>query len=114
MGLLETVQKAAQTAVKALGNLPEVVTYTSWTYTNGQPTGTVTLTVSAIRLDYDVSKIDGVNVFAQDRQYMVAGLAFGAVIPSKDDTITSGTDIWTVKRVTTDPASAIYLLQVRK
>lgn len=114
MGLAETIQNAAQTAIKALGNLPVVVIYTSGTYTNGQLTGTVTLTVSAIRLDYDVSKIDGVNVLVHDRQYLIAGRAFGAVVPTKDDTITIGADVWTVKRVTTDPASAAWLLQVRK
>jgi CxxC motif-containing protein (DUF1111 family) len=114
MGLREAVQKAAYTAVQATGNVPDVVTYGSQTYTAGQMTGTTNVTVSAIRIEFDIAKVDGVNVKLQDRQYLIASLALGVIVPAENDTLTVGSEIWTVTRVTTDPAGAAYLLHVRR
>lgn len=114
MGLLDVVQRAAQTAIGVVGNIAESATYTSLTYTNGQASGSTTLTVHAVRIDFDVAKVDGVNVLAQDRQYLIAGLDLGTIVPSQGDTLTLGAEVWTVRRVQTDPAAAAYLMQVRR
>ncbi len=118
MGLRETFQRLAQTAMNAAGNVPESCTFRRIAYdANGQPTGgySASVSVKALRQSLSVEKVDGSNILADDRLYILTALDLGGVVPSEDDLLDFGSGVtWTVKRVETDPAGATHTLQVRR
>lgn len=125
MGLKAAFQSAAQTAVKAFGDLPEEVTYRSWGSTSYDlDTRAVTQTMTEKKIkgiweDFTTDEIDNVNVLAQDRLFIMAGKDFtdkfgSSAVPHPIDQIQRGSsERWEVVRIERDPADASYVLQVR-
>jgi hypothetical protein len=111
-------QRGAITAFRIAGTIPEACTLCKLAYdAQGQGTGGYAAAVSfrALRETYSHEKIDNVNVLAQDRLYLVPMLDLNGLVPIEDDLLDFGNnDLWTIKRVSTDPATATYSLQVRR
>jgi len=121
MSLREQVQHAVQTGIAALQDLAERATYVSVAATVYDPTAGTMLTPSApfqqvpmVWTSFSRREIDGEAVLAEDQKVIVATEDL-LPIPTINDTITraDGTK-WSVIRITTDPAGAAWVLQVRK
>lgn len=121
MGLRETIQAAANTAIVALGDVAVSTTYqkfVSTTYNASAGTNVVTRTttgnVSVIFDAFRLDQIDGQNVKPEDKLALVAQKQIPGITPSVNDRITEGSTIWEVQGVQVDPAGAMWRLQVRK
>jgi hypothetical protein len=120
MGLQETFKAAAQTAVAAFGNVGKSVTYTSvsgnavydpTTGTSVQPTASHTVTV--IFDSYESQEINQTTVRSFDQKAMIP-VENLSVTPGLDDYLTSSGVRWNVVNSETDPADALWVLQIRK
>ena len=117
--LREKFHRAAKTIIDAFQNVPEICTYHEIGYDDsGQGSvgdKTTIPNLKVIREDFEVEKVDGSAVLEKDRRYMVAALDLLGVTPEEDDTLEfSIDDVWTVHRVSADPACAAYYLHVRR
>lgn len=120
MGLLEAIRDGVKAGFSALGNLRESITYerrTSPAYnvTTGAVTATAANTsCTAVIGRYDVEEIDAGAVLDTDAKALVerSQLAFepvvGHIIVRADATR------WRIESVKTDPATAVWVLQLRK
>lgn len=119
MGLKETIQRAAQTAIEATGNIPVASTYIS----KGVPsydaeTGEVievvnTQTVNVIVETYKSKEVDGVNIKDKDRKLLIAKLDL-TVTPAEDDSVVMNGNKWNIITFEIDPAEALWVIQVRR
>ncbi len=121
MGLRETSQAAANSAVVALGNVAVSTTYqafVSTTYNASAGTNVVTRTttgsVSVIFHAFRLEQIDGVKVKPEDKIALIAQKQIPGVTPGVNDRVTEGATVWEVQRANVDPAGAMWELQVRK
>ena len=121
MGLQTTFKTAAQTIVTAFGDVAASTNYeaiTSTTYNASAGTNAaVYATVGGVSVIFDVfmlKEIDGENVRAEDKKALIPALSIPSVTPSTDDRIIEGGVVWRVMNIETDPASALWTLQVRK
>ena len=120
MGLKETLQAVAQTAIKATGTLRESVTYKTKTDDPSYvlATGVVSenetsYTVNAI-LDQNISgDIPNVSIDSNEK---LAYIAAGDLTPTPklDDRITIDSVDWKVVDVKTDPAEAMWILKIQR
>lgn len=121
MGLRETIQTAAQTAVAATGNIAVSTNYLSFVSTSidvsaGTPATTFT-TVEGVMVIYDVfsiMQIDGQAIRPTDKKILVPNKNIPGISPSENDQVIDGSTIWEVVTVKTDPAEALWELQARK
>lgn len=120
MGLSDVVQSASLRAFAAIADILETVTYTSKPNPGYTPaTGTVSNTNTTYPADflittYSMREIDGRSILATDYKAMIPCRNLTPV-PSTRDTITrSSGAILKVQRITTDPAGAIWELQLRQ
>jgi hypothetical protein len=123
MGLANTIQKAAKTAFKAIGDIPLVCTYTSKgarTYTAA--TGAITSTDTAYTLlkilfeDYTAKEImdSGGVILKTDQKASIPNLNLTPT-PKRTDFITdSASKKWTIEDVMLDAARALWVFQVRR
>lgn len=121
MGLRETIQAAANSAVVALGNVAVSTTYqthvtTTYNVSSGAQVTTRTTTggVSVIFHAFRLEQIDGVKVKPEDKIALIAQKQIPGVTPGVNDRITEGATVWEVQRANVDPAGAMWELQVRK
>jgi hypothetical protein len=127
MGLKETLQIVAQTAIQATGTIRTSVIYKQKTDdpSYDPATGTATeseasYTVNAI-LNQDVSEngLGGSEDIANnpiDRNQWLAYIAVNDLSPTPqiDDTITIDSIDWMVMDVKTDPADALWIIKIQR
>jgi len=123
MGLANTIQKAAQTAFRAIGDIPLTCKYTSkgtpvYNPTTGASTSTDTDYTGLSILFEDFSEKDitdaGGAILRSDQKASIPNLSLTPV-PKITDTITdSSSQKWTVQNVMIDAARALYIFQCRR
>jgi hypothetical protein len=121
MGLQETFQKAAQTAVTAFGDVGVSTNYeslasTTYNASSGVNATTYT-TVGGVTVIFDVFKLvqsDGTPVVSEDKKALIPQKSVSTITPKTEDRIVVGGVIWHVVDVATDPAEALWELRVRK
>ncbi len=122
MGLAETFRKAALQAVAAFGDVAVSATYAAFssaTYnaSAGTPVTVFSSTagVSVIFEEFRIDQVDGAAVRPEDKKALVPAKNISGVTPSvNDQLIVTGSVAWSVVRVTTDPAEALWTLQIRR
>ncbi len=121
MGLRDTIQGAVETAFAALGDVPELCTYTqygssSYAATTGviTPSTTAQTSVPVILDAYEMQELDNDRILDTDQKALIASNDL-TMTPQVSDTITRPDEsVWRVEAVGTDPAGAMWELQVRK
>lgn len=125
MGLKEALQKAAQGAVKAVGNVAVSAVYraqSTTTYNATAGTNTTTYSTTAgVKVVIDEFRFVGANgtmdldVRVDDRAALIPAKYISGVTPTSQDQIDldDGTT-WTVINTFTDPATALWKLQIRR
>lgn len=125
MGLRETVQAAAATAVKAVGNIAVSSTYESFvsaTYNTSSGVDAIayasTHDVMVIFSDFRIEQIDGQTIKAEDKIALIPQASISGIEPKENDRVVHGYPAsaiaWRVQKVNVDPAGALYQLHVRK
>lgn len=124
MGLKETFKDAAQDIVTAFGNVGvstnyEAIVSTSAAFYNASSgvAATTYSTVAGVTVIFDVfelKQVDGIIVQPEDKKALIPAKSISAVTPSPEDRIVVAGIPWRVVRVNTDPAEALWELQVRK
>lgn len=124
MSLKATVQSAAVTAIAAVGDLAEEVTYVDVTDESDYEPTTNTISVSGIEyekvkvlfVDYKEKDV-GERIRSEDQQCLIPVLNFpdgSDVTPKAGDRIhRSETNQWEVLGAETDPAGALWVLHTR-
>lgn len=121
MSLRQQIRQAVQTGINALDDLAERARYTSVRTPNYDAlTGTISKptlaypNVPMVFTSYSRQEIDGETIRPEDQKAVIAQLALEPV-PTLNDTITRPDgSVWTVVGIRTDPASAAWVLQVRR
>ncbi|MCG7852761.1 MAG: hypothetical protein MIO92_09585 [Methanosarcinaceae archaeon] len=119
MGLLSTFRDAAETIIEAFDDIPVSVTYVQKGSSVYNPaTGAVTstdveYTTTAIFDEYEMDEINNVVVRATDKLAYIASNDLD-VTPVVDDEISIDSVTWQIKNVKSDPADALWVLQLRK
>lgn len=124
MGLKGTFQKAAKTVVEAFGDVAVSTVYHNLASTSANTynasTGVVAAvvaTVGGVKVIFDVFSMretDGVNVRAEDKKALVAQKYVSTITPVTGDRIIVAGITWKVVNIKTDPAEALYEMQVRR
>jgi hypothetical protein len=119
MGLQAIVKSATQSAFTAIGDIPRSCTYHPKGATTYVPsTGAVTEgsqsdeTVSFVFAHYQINEVDGSIVKTGDQKALIPVENLTAV-PKIEDYLTENSVRWNVMNVATDPAKALWILQVR-
>ena len=120
MGLQDVFKTAAQTIFTAFDDIPRSTVYTRVV---GNPvynpvTGASTSTTASYTIDiifdkYDSEEVDGVNIFSTDQMAMIP-VENLSIVPSNHDYLVTGGERWNVVDKKTDPAEALWILQIRK
>ena len=121
MGLQAIFKGAAQTIFEAFDDVPISSIYSSVsddiTYDptgSGSITDTVTnQTVDIIFAYYETAQIDGTKIRASDQKAMIPVENLTAT-PGQKDYITTNAKRWNVVAIETDPAEALWIMQIRK
>lgn len=123
MGLADVVQKAAQTAFKAIGNIPLTCTYTSkGTSVYDPATGGYTSTdtdytgLNILFEDYTAKEIEdaGGVILSTDQKASIPNLSLTPTPKITDYITDSDSQKWTVENIRIDPARALWIFQVRR
>lgn len=120
MGLRETFQKAAQTAMNVAGNVAIPVIYREMTNDAGYDpsTGIVTEYEVAYKVNmlFDLNLSDDIKNVAIDQNEKIGYIAVSDLEPTPkvDDRIEIDYIDWTVTEVMTDPADALWILKIKK
>ena len=121
MGLLETVQDAASSAIKGVGNIARKAVYIS--VENPSPVfvpGTTPKTAQevsynlngVVKTGFKQGEVDGELIKAEDFKVLIANKDL-APTPTKDDYIEIDSIRYRVIDYRLDPADALYTFQVR-
>ena len=123
MGLADTIQKAAQTAFTAIGNIALVCTYTS----KGTPvydpaTGAYSSTdtdytgVKVLFENYTTKEITdaGGVILSTDQKASIPNLNLTPTPKIKDIITDTSSQKWTVENIMLDAARALWILQTRR
>ena len=123
MGLASVIQKATQTAFKAIGDIPITCVYISkQTSTYNAITGIGTSydfeysDLDFIFEDYTAQEImeSGGTILRTDQKANIPQFNLEPT-PAIKDIITDSNDIvWTIENIKTDPARALWIFQVRQ
>lgn len=124
MGLNNQFKLAAQKIVTAFGDVGVSTNYEAVTSTSANTynasTGVaaaVYSTVAGVTVIFDVfelRQIDGKIVQPEDKKALIPAKSISAVTPTPEDRIVVAGVPWRVVNVRTDPAEALWELQVRK
>lgn len=130
MGLSAILQKAAQTTIRALGDVAQTITFYSLTAvtennTTGVPARTETSTTSRAILDAftveerqaaaaGVPGRDPIEIRSTDQKAIIAALDIPSVTPKASDRVVIDSVSWEVFLVQTDPAGAAWVLGLRR
>jgi len=123
MGLQATVQKAAQAAIKAAGDIALLCTYRDVTanpsmdVSTGEVTETKTDYASIRTVFADYTKKERENnesILDEDKKALIAKLDLIPVPDTRDKIIDTDSTVWNILNINTDPAKALWILHVRK
>ena len=124
MGLNETFKLAARDIVTAFGDVGVSTNYEAVTSTSANTYNTSTgvvaaiySTVAGVTVIFDLftlAQTDGTIVKSEDKLAMIPAKSISTVTPSAEDRIVVGGVPGRVVNVKTDPAEALWELQVRK
>lgn len=128
MGLKDVFKAAAVTAIQAMGDVPVSTNYcsrSSTTYNASAGTNTVKYaSVHGVFMIVDQFRRvgapdvrfqdDNFDVEPQDELALIAATHISAITPKPMDKIVSKAKHWEVIHVFTDPAEALWRLQVRR
>lgn len=122
MGLSDAFKTAAEQVVAAFGDVAVSTNYHSHTTTSYSVTaGTDTTTystkagVTVIFDEFRIAEIDGKAVKPEDKKALVPAKSISGVTPGvNDQVVTDGSVAWEVVNVRSDPAGALWTLQVRR
>jgi hypothetical protein len=121
MGLRETFQNAAQTTVNSFGNVGvstnyEQVVSTTYNASAGTPISAITTVAGVIVIfdKFELKQVDGTRIQPEDQKALIPSKAISAITPKVTDRILVSGITWNVVDVVTDPAGALYELQVRR
>jgi hypothetical protein len=119
MGLREAFKSAAQTAVAAFGNVGVSSIYTSVGVAVYDPAAGTTVqpktdyTITVILDSFEAQEINQTTVRSFDQKALIP-VENLAVTPGLDDYLTVNSVQWNVVNSSTDPADALWILQIRK
>ena len=119
MGLQSVFKAAAETIFTALDDIPQSVTYTSVGVRTYDPaTGTLTgtdasYTVHMVMDSYERREIDNQAVLSTDMMAMIPVDSLTPE-PTTRDTIAYSGATWQIVGITTDPAEALWVFQIRR
>jgi len=123
MGLTSIIQNSVKAGIKALGDIPQNITYQINTGTTkdsrGVPTPAYTPhTIQATIVDYrntEISK-DGGLIAQGDRKVIIEDRLFmlNAITPKKSDQIVINGVVHEIKAFPRDPVKAVWFLQARE
>jgi len=121
MGLKDTFQKAAVTAVKAFGDVAVSTTYVSVINSDYDPStdtisikGTTSTITEMIFSDFEKKEIDGEKILDSDEQAFIPKLNLTPVPKVGDRIHKSATDQWQVMDQKGDAAEALWILHIRQ
>ena len=120
MGLRETFQGVAQTAIKAAGNVPVKVTYVSISDDPAYNPGTGDVTEYEIpyivNMLFDLNLSEDMKNIAINQNEKLGYIAVNDLKPEPkvDDRVTINYVDWTVDEIYTDPADALWILKIKK
>jgi len=119
MGLIDTIQKAAQSAIQGIGDLAPICSY----YEQGKSerdklTREVTsqdtvYEVRALVTDYTTAELKNSAIKSTDQKILIASNDLAIVPKKKDYLIDSDGITWSFEAINTDPASALWIIQGR-
>lgn len=120
MGLKSDFKSLAEALIDAFDDIPATCTYhSSGTFSYSPSTGTVNesspSSISNVKIvfeKYKVDEIDGEQILEDDRKGLIASNDLG-VTPQKEDYLVIGSSTYYVKTYSTDPAEALWILQLR-
>jgi len=121
MGLRTTIEKSVQTAIKAVGDIAETITYNSITDgTYDTYTGLVSSTTTDYTIKAIVSPVGGKeesNItstsFTGDVLAIFASKDL-TVTPDTNDTVTRNAEIYNIHDILSDPVTASYTLTLTR
>ena len=121
MGLRNTLKSVAREAVAAFGDVGTTADYqafTSATYDASAGTHTAAYStvagVTVIVEDFALDQVDGVSVRREDRKMLLPAASVSGVTPGINDRVIVDGATWQVQAVHSDPAQALWELQVRR
>ena len=118
MGLKETFQNVAVTALNAFGNVVSSATYESaqtpeYDRTTGKVNSqNVRYAIKAAFVDYTESDILNFPTLAGGKKALVAAAGINFT-PRADDIVIDGTERLVVDRASVDPAGALWILHLK-
>ncbi len=123
MGLANTIQKAAQTAFKAIGDIPLTCTYTSKgtaeynVQTGGYDSDDTDYTgLSILFEDYNAKEVEdsGGVILKTDQKASIPNLDLTPTPMLKDTIIDPNSLKWDIEGIMLDPARVLWVFQVRR
>ena len=121
MALRNTFRSLAKTIITSFGDVAieseyREVTGTTYNASTGAHTTTYTSysSVPVIFNAFSFKEVDGVAVQPEDKTAYIAAEHIPDCSPEPDDLIISEEETWQVIRVNTDPASALWIIHVRR
>jgi hypothetical protein len=120
MGLKSVFQNAAKTIFTAFDDIPISVTYVSkgdstYNVATGVavPSSETEYTVDGILEDYTAVEIDDITILSTDQKFLIPQLNLSPT-PREQDEIVIDSITWQVIDIETDPAEALWIMQIRK
>ena len=113
-----SIQRAVDSAFKALGDIPEgaILRRTTSTYspaTGDRTTSTTDYAITkAVFVRFEQFEIDKIFILSTDVKLIIRQNEI-AVAPSNTDTIIRGGKVYNIVRSEADPSDSIYILQLR-
>lgn len=119
MGLKSIARKAAKTVLQIVDDLSEPVVYHSFgTLDYDAATGVSTETdgseyaLSVVFANFKEKDIDNEVVRSEDKKALIADLSL-SFAPKVGDSLVHGSDTWYIVSIKLDPASALWIFQIR-
>lgn len=121
MGLRSVLANAALTTVRATGDIAVSANYEAFasaSYNASTDTQTATYTTTAVTViftNFSIREIDGQMVKPEDKKALLPSTSLASA-PTANDRITTdaSANVWQVVGIRSDPADALYTLQVRR
>jgi hypothetical protein len=119
MGLAETLRAAGTTVIAALDNIPKTVSYYSVTIgaydnaTDSQTRVQVLRTVKGVVYKSKIETKDKNNTDLIQTKVLIAGEAFGTIVPKEDDYMVIETVKYEILSIHPAPQNAVYVFIVR-
>jgi archaellum component FlaF (FlaF/FlaG flagellin family) len=94
----------------------EQVVSTTYNASAGTPISAITTVAGVIVIfdKFELKQVDGTRIQPEDQKALIPSKAISAITPKVTDRILVSGITWNVVDVVTDPAGALYELQVRR